>query len=309
MAVVTTSTPMASSWADIVKKSSAPETKDNQIIPAELECQMEDNTPSNLNAAAEAFFPSVMNANAVEFTPGFGLSEFGQTVEGWQTLGQRLGTAFSAAALEFVPATSHAIEFDTGPNVFAINPAYLCDDESDDDDDFSDDDEEQTSNESTADEECTEGDQESIARKPEPKSIESVVDEEGKDGKLDNTGLLTNDSDKDTSFNDASDGSLSLGTASDSEDGSVTSLGMWKVPPWRKAACQQAASDEDEALPATPPAPLTGRFQGPVRPPPGLSLPPWKLQKQVSSPEAATEVNTPTLKLPPWRQRARLIQP
>merc|ERR1719453_2822038 len=113
-----TTTPVASSWADIVKRSNLPETKDNQG-------QIEDKASSNLKATAKAFVPSsteyydisgpenamptsqgfdeapaeiwnwyadevasqqfAMNANAKEFTPGLGLSEFGQTVEGWQT--------------------------------------------------------------------------------------------------------------------------------------------------------------------------------------------------------------------------------
>merc|ERR1719235_727067 len=137
---------------------------------------------TDLNACAEdimvkAWSPAPMNVNAEEFTPGLGLSEFGQTVEGWQGLGQRLQTTFSTEA--------------TLSNVFAINPAFFCDDDESEDefgDDILENDSQNTKR--NEDEQSNDGNQES-------KGSSNYGDTESSDENRDSNEILF-DSDKDS---------------------------------------------------------------------------------------------------------------
>lgn len=274
------------------------------------------------------WFPALMNANAEEFTPGVGLSEFDQTVEGWQNLGLRLETTFSTEA--------------PMPNVFMINPAFLSDDESDDeicddvvnkdldkgnvDADQESNDGNQGSNASTFDifddfatkDSSNYGDTESTGENPECNESVYDIDKESNDGTQEHlevakggkiAGFLPYDSDKETNFNDGSDDpqtssadeSISLGTASDVEFPDQASLPLkappgLSLPPWkvRPRATEAYDSSENESASVS-----DIRKTSPYRSRP-WKLPPWKkgAKEQVSSEgQAASPVSSP-----PWRK-------
>jgi len=243
---------------------------------------------------AKAWSPAQMNANAEEFTPGLGLSEFGQTVEGWQGLGQRLQTTFSTEA--------------TLSDVFAINPAFFCDDDESEDEfgdnvlendlqkakrneDEQSNDGNQESNVSTVD--STEdfatkgssnyGDTESSDENRDSNEILFDSDRDSNDGRPEAFGKcadsVADDSDKETSFNEgpddlhtsSADESISLGTVSDAETPDPASVSL--------------------------------------RPPPGLSLPPWKVKPRVADlhdssedDSGSTHYRSRPWKLPPWKK-------
>jgi hypothetical protein len=252
-----------------------------------------------VDSMVKAWSPAAMNVNAEEFTPGLGLSEFGQTVEGWQGLGQRLEATFNTQA--------------TLSNVFAINPAFFCDDDESEDEsgdgvlekhsqntngneDEQSNDANQESNVSTIDslekDTSNYGDTESSDENRDCNEILCDSDKDSNDGRneapeLEKEGKcassIADDSDKETSFNDgpddlhtsSADESISVGTVSDPE-----------------------ASDQASVS---------------LRPPPGLSLPPWKVKPRVADlhdssedDSASAQYRSRPWKLPPWKKAANL---
>lgn len=288
-------------------------------------------TTLTLNAEAEVFFPTqgpaqswnlraeefvpygpntfatdgcTMNANATEFSPSLGLSEFGQTMEGWQTLGQRLGTTVDNV------------------NMLAINPAFLCDDESDDE--FSED----SLGGKDPDKGSNDGDQESNAGNQESdKSAVDILNDFAKDMNEIITGDFTgnafvvdvdtqksvhaNESDKETSFNEGSDAdpqnssaddSTSLGTTSDVESEDITSLQMsappgLSLPPW-KVRPRAPLVDASSRLESESDSEFTDTISRGRRP---WKIPPWKkaagLRTAVHGEDAL-----PAMSSPPWKR-------
>jgi hypothetical protein len=242
------------------------------------------------------------------------LEEIGQTVEGWETLASRLGRTLNAAADEFVPM-SHTL---------LINPSYLLEAECDD---------ELTAKEDSAgidgDDESDYDNQESI------RSNASVVDiletvsahnpceasevmhlEYGNlldnitifatrvgDSILKDIGNEGNDTDKDTRFT-----------------GSEHSWHPSRDGDWTSDLDSRARglSEDDSSSMWTPSdAEALDAICVPSRPPPGLSLPPWRSPSSSDrdNPESVTKsedvpvaISSFQEHLPPWKRAANAKQ-
>jgi hypothetical protein len=240
------------------------------------------------------------NTSASTSCTGFGLSEFGQTVDGWSNLGRRLGATLTYASVltsaAHPKAINPAVRNDEADDEF--NDATLADQDDQNVGDCADDDtssadifSEYADEKATSDEDVE--DKENQISRPELGGGMVAQSDDGhhQDITLEQklsclTVPIDVDSDKETSFNESSDDdpqvlsaddSTSLGTSSEAESnfhalpGSGAPPGL-SLPPWKKRTTPKLISnDSDSAADSEP-----GCSKAP-------RAPPWKKSSGLNS--------------------------
>lgn len=273
----------------------------------------EDSPPSSgkLNASAKEFTPFTHWLSQVALDAG--LAECGQTTEGWQSVAQRMGKAFSLPAKRYNVGSfgSHMAGGDS--SLLCLNPAFLADDESEDEDSGCNDSDKESNIDKS---EIIEGDHVAIAELT-CDIIGKVADVKG------DTEPSLNESDKETSFNESvcswqqdkdvgwssdsdprsssAEDSNSLGSASDVDSEDTSHLAIrpppgleLELPPWKVASRFQTMSDTADSMSSA-----SESEGGSLHP---SCVPPWKRPgSKVQEGAGGSHV----VKIPPWRLPAK----